>query len=209
MDIKKRRQHALIKTSLLGLILLIPIISVIYLKQKSSSNKSEMTYPVKPFFLQGERGSLTLHDLRGKISLVALIPKKTSPSDKDLSKILHQIEAWAKSQFKNSTQKSPPYQLITISEETASSSSNWIPFILGSKFREEVNAFLGHTDLLTETFFLLIDENANVRTKFAAEEKTWDHTKSTWSKLIFNLYLQDYLSKRTFFGPKKESSLKN
>ena len=205
-----RKQRAFKRTLLMAIILCIPVGFLIYYKlQNQYQDRLISDYKVKPFFLQTTKQvGLSLSDLRNKITLLAIVPAKCL-RDQELSDALERAQKWANEQLGNKTQK--PFQLIAISESSVVVPEQWMHIHLGegSDFGKEIEPFLERGFDQDDLNLVFVDQNAVVRGVFSYSEiGDWGEVEAFWSRLVFNHYLSDYLSKRTFFGPKRDQGLK-
>ncbi|NRA45124.1 MAG: hypothetical protein HRU09_09240 [Oligoflexales bacterium] len=205
----RRRQRALKKTLLVAIFLSIPVGFLIYFKIQNQYQEEVLSYyKVKPFYLQTtEQVGVSLSDLRNKVTLLAIVPSK-SLGKQELMQVLTRAQEWANEQLGNKNQK--PFQLIALTETSEKIPEQWVQIELGEDqvFAQEVEPFLEGGLEPDDLSLVFIDQNAVVKGVFDYSQiGDWGEVEALWSRLVFNHYLTDYLSKRTFFGPKRDRSL--
>lgn len=180
-------------------------ILIYYRVQNEYQDELLYSYKVKPFYLQAtDNSSISLSDLRSKVTLLAVIPSKCLSPDQ-LDEALQRSQKWAKEQLGNKSKK--PFQLIAMYQDNIDVSLDWLQVHLEGEqvFRREIEPFFENVSSVQELNLVFIDQNAVVKGVFPYSGiEDWKEIEGLWSRLIFNHYLTDYLSKRTFFGPKRE-----
>ena len=206
---KTRRQRALKRTLIMAILLFIPVGVLIYFKlQTHNQDRLNSQYKVKPFYLETtEDIGFSLSDLRNKVTLLAVVPAKCL-TPQELSEALSRSQKWVNEQLQNGSKK--PFQLVALTEGQAEVPKDWTHIRIKNDqgFQKEVNPFLNGNFSPGELSFVFIDQDAVVKGVFSHSMiGDWGKIEAVWSKLVFNHYLTDYLSKRTFFGPKRENAL--
>ncbi|MFK7825352.1 MAG: hypothetical protein AB8G05_14450 [Oligoflexales bacterium] len=203
-----RKQRALKRTLIMAIFLIIPVGVLIYFKvQNHSQDRLSSHYKVRPFYLQtSENMGFSLSDLRNKVTLLALIPAKCL-TQQEINEALYRSQKWANEQL--GSNKSKPFQLVALTEGQIEVPHQWTQIKVedGQVFQKKLDPFLEGEFLPQELSLVFIDQNAVVTGVFSYSGiEDWKEIEALWSKLVFNHYLSDYLSKRTFFGPKREHS---
>ena len=205
--IQRQKKEALKRTFLVAIVLLLPMSYLIYQHlHRSQNHRDWVDYYIKPFYFNLSTGEgFGFNDLRSQTSLIAIIPKSNK---EEFEKLMLKIETWAVRELNYGKNLKHSVNLYVMSEGPIDSSQMWKKIIYnpGLPFEVEVKPFLRDNETINEFKVLYVDPNLIVRSEYTeGQRQQWTAVKKLWSKLIFNNQLDQYLSKRTFFGPKKET----
>lgn len=202
-----RHKSAIKKTSLMAIFLSIPMIFIVWVKTQYTSKVGEQSSgETGLFYLETSNGaSFTNIHLRNQVSLIAIVPSKCQDCTPEA---FNKARMWAEDHLSYEGIKKVPYQLILLGQTEPDPGPEWIklniPATHPESFEEEIRPFLGDAEWANKLTWVLINEKAELSGVFPNSDTSWSSVTRLWSKVTFNHYLSDYLSKRTFFGPKKE-----
>ena len=208
--IQRQKKKAMERTLLVAIILSLPLGYLMYLHSKRPDiNPGINEYTLKPFFFMTDAGQgISFNDFRNKISLLAIVPEFTTHSKASMIEDqLAKIEKWAVDELKIQEDLQQSVNLFLLSTPELKVSEKWNHLIVNpeSDFNIEVQPFLRTHEFIEDFKIILVDSNLSVKAEYSPKSPySWEDVKKVWSKMIFNHFLDHYLSKRTFFGPKKE-----
>lgn len=202
-----RHKRALKKTSLMAIFLSVPLVFIVWIKTQYKSDIGEQSAgETGAFYLETRKGeSFTNINLRNQVTLMAIAPSGCLDCTIET---FDKARLWAEEHLSYEGIKKVPYQLVLLGEARVNPGSEWIRLKVtntqGVAFEEEIRPFLGDAEWTNKLTWVLINEKAELTGVFPNSDSSWSSVTRLWSKVTFNHYLSDYLSKRTFFGPKKE-----
>ncbi len=197
MDNKTPRLRRAIKnTIILALILAAPMGIMIYLRVTRGNSLRDLG-EVQPFIVKDRSGTYFDHTrLSNHVTVVALFPMGNAAT---------RASAWLSKQLAADPSKpKAPIQQLAILPQGMETSAEWRSFdakVFGA------NQIVPGDPALTAPGFYIIDPKRHFRANFPLDangEIDWKMFEAALSRMTMNLYFNDYLAKRTFFGPVKE-----
>ena len=213
---RSRHIKALRHSSVLALFLSVPLIFIIRYHKTSSDTATApgCNNDVQDFYFEVQGGKpFTKTHLKNKITLLAIAPAGCRQCGEDrFGTLTSQAVSGLSYQGKAHSQKQKPWQLLYFGAREFFPGDPWVhlenPTGLAASRKSlepELRAFTcGHLLNPDSLSWLLIDEHARLIGIFEDSAKDRQDLDWRWSKATFNYYLSDYLSKRTFFGPRRK-----
>jgi hypothetical protein len=215
-DRRKKKQKAWAITTLVALICLALFGTKYWLLANYGSMRSPTSYPLLPFVAKDSQDSLwTRHRIWGAVHMAILAPKDCSDSCRDLNR---QLLEWTEDKLMRHEQAydTRPLNILFFDHSNSSgadpelriqnslltrfSAAAWDEIFSPSLPAEE-----NTKDQPSSAKWLIINQEAEIAYIFRPEdEQALAEVKAIISKMAFNHYLDDYLAKRTFFGPRKD-----
>lgn len=220
---KSRTRRALRITGLIALALALPFAAMIYLRTTRGDSLRDLGQ-VEPFVVKDRNGTYFDHtQLMKHVTVVALFPsdckKPDQPADcLSMQRVTDETTGWLEEQLAASGgKKKNPVQLLVVAPSDLEISSNWRVFdreSFGSgtsdsqkqEFSAQNQIIPGSIEMASAGIYV-IDPALHFRGRYLLDQNgsiNWDEFKIAMSRMTMNLYFNDYLSKRTFFGPVKE-----
>jgi len=199
-DIKTRRRQALLIATLVGLFCAVPVGYFIYLNVNHVRIEQGLG-EVQPFALRDQSGKyVTLNDVREHVTVLAFFPKQT-PLPEDLE-TLDRLSGWMAAQLMRDRKTDvQSLTLLTNALAFAHSDSRWRVL---AEWRR-ANDLIPTQALRTGDILYIADRSGSLR---GSLDLRVDHDmarfKKLASKLLLNRYLDHYLSRRTFMGPRRD-----
>lgn len=227
-DKKSRLKKSLRLTAILAVLITIPLSALIYFRMTRGTSVRDYG-KVVPFVAKDAGGNYFDHtQLANHVTVVALFP---ASCEGELAARCQQMMAatktageWLESQLaaevalqantrpaSGAKPKAPVQRLVVLAAGQDLAAATQEPALLGWRiFR---NDDFNHDQVVpgdpkvTAAGFYAVDPTRHFRAAFPLDPDgslDWDGLKAALSRLTMNLYFNDYLSKRTFFGPAKE-----
>ncbi len=222
----KRLRRAIKITTILAIALAAPISVMIYLRVTRGDSLRDLG-EVQPFIVKDRSGNYFDHtQLTNHVTVVALFPKTCEGGSQIGSKSSSEIGsttctkmitasamagAWLSKNLATEPNKPkapvqqiavvPPGQLIGFED-----GAGWRTFDHDVFSTQQI---VPGDPSLTPPGFYAIDPTRHFRAKFPLDVNghvVWKDFETALSRMTMNLYFNDYLAKRTFFGPVKESA---
>lgn len=192
----------------------IPIIFRIWVEQKhSESQKLKVLDNLGQFYFEDVKGNaFTQVDLHNTVNFV--IVSQCQGSCTLIQSALFGVDKWVQSNFTYSGQSNPLHttSILSASKEILSRTPDrWRRIqINGDTDQSEIQKFIPKplTDEFSqsESFIVLITGKLEIVKIMDLKDFDAERISSVLSRLSFNTYLDQYLSERTFMGPKRKIS---
>jgi hypothetical protein len=227
---KSRLHKALRLATLTGIILAVPLAILIYFRLTKGTAVRDYG-PVQPFVAKDANESYFDHtQLANHVTVIALFPStcagELATRCKQMLAATKMAGDWLESQLAAETAlqasarkpsgakaKTPVQRLAVLPSESDFSAAKAEPGLAGWRlFRNQdftSNQIAPGDPKVTAPGFYAVDPARHFRAAFpldAGGNPEWESMKAALSQLTMNLYFNDYLSKRTFFGPAKEKT---
>lgn len=227
---KKRLTKALRVTTLIGVILAIPLAILIYFRLTKGTAVRDYG-AVQPFVAKDANDTYFDHtQLANHVTVIALFPSTCAGEQATrCAQMMTATQAagqWLESQLAAETAlqantrkpsgakpKTPVQRMAILASDSDVASAKSDPALAGWRlFRNQdfsSNQISPGDPKVTAPGFYAVDPSRHFRAAFPldpAGNLQWDEMKAALSQLTMNLYFNDYLSKRTFFGPAKEKT---
>ena len=227
---KNRLTKALRVTTLIGVILAIPLAILIYFRLTKGTSVRDYG-AVQPFVAKDANDTYFDHtQLANHVTVIALFPHTCA--GEYVTRCAQMMSAtqtagqWLESQLAAETAlqanarkpsgakpKTPVQRLAILSSDADITAAKSDPTLAGWRlFRNQDfsrDQIVPGDPKITAAGFYAVDPARHFRAAFPldpAGNLQWDEMKAALSQLTMNLYFNDYLSKRTFFGPAKEKA---
>lgn len=198
-------KRAFKRTLIVAFFVLIPFLYVFWAHQKYPlSHHMSVTTPA--FLFTTEKGAVITKDhLLSKMSLFVLLNKSANPSS------LLAVKNWSDSLQKDFSlklsEKNTPIQLIAWNPKNQEIGTHWNR-ITSEENIAAVEGWMSELSLdKDENYILYLDASARIIAFFSEKEWSEERFQQQMSKAMFDFDLFEYLSTRTFFGPKRKMVL--
>lgn len=217
-DRRKKKQKAWTITLLVALICLALFGTKYWLLANYGSMRNPAAYPLAPFVAKDADDSLwTRHRIWGAVHLAILAPDSCVGTCRDLNR---ELLLWTEDKLMRHEQAydTRPLNILLFADAdplgldaplpsqnsllTRFSAATWDEIFGPSLPRDGDDK-----DQADSAWWLIINQEAEISYIIRPdEEQSLAEVKAIISKMAFNHYLDDYLAKRTFFGPRKETA---
>lgn len=205
-----RKRRALRITGILTFALALPFAAMIYLRMTRGDSLRDLG-EVAPFVVKDRAGAYFDHtQLTKHVTVVAYFPENCENANSQapcasMKRLITDISEWLEKQLAaNAAKNRNPVQLMIIAPEDLPLDSSWRIF--------DREAFAAQNQMVPDHFLYekgaiyVIDPNRHFRGRYQLDDTgaiDWESFKVAMSRMTMSLYFNDYLSKRTFFGPVK------
>ncbi len=205
----KRLRRAIKITSILAIALAAPIGIMIYLRVTRGDSLRDFG-EVQPFIVKDRAGAYFDHtQLTNHVTVVALYPKSCDGSAGTICTKMIKASAVAGAWLSKNLATEPnkpkaPVQQVAVVPEGFEAATGWRVFDLNVFSLQQI---VPGDPTLTAPGFYAIDPLRHFRARFPLDvdgNVVWKDFETALSRMTMNLYFNDYLAKRTFFGPVKE-----
>lgn len=208
MDEKSQRLRRAIKiTTILAVALAAPIGVMIYLRVTRGDSLRDLG-EVQPFIVKDRSGNYFDHtQLINHVTVVALFPKTCDgePACYQMIKASAVAGAWLSKNLATEPNKpKAAVQQVAVVPPGFEAGAGWRVFDLNVFSAQQI---VPGDPSLTPPGFYAIDPRRHFRARFPMDADgnvVWKDFETALSRMTMNLYFNDYLAKRTFFGPVKE-----
>ncbi len=205
----QRHRKAILRTSLIAVICIVPFMVKSHLVNKYASDDHNLDAAIDPFFMESPEGNrFTRHDLFGTVHLIIRQDATCDDKCQELSQsLLNAVnDKFGKEYFNQETKRLRVLffsdQPQVVSQEATDHTLEVIHFT--SQQAEPLLASIKNAKIVDQAlYFAVIDPMGHVvYSDSGSSELTKERLLNQLSKINFNHYLSDYLGKRTFFGPR-------
>lgn len=181
--------------------------TIYYFKQQSMNEEEKPIKEIEDFLLSASDGLFfTKAHLKNKVTVLFYIGPEKASYDSE-KKYLDHTASYIDDQLKN--QLNQKTLLLAFADFKESDYPSWHLIPRNSSQKEELVKIDPELDQSSGIIFF--DKFARPRGKILLskadnEAQIKQQIEKMLSKLLFDQYLNDYLSKRTFFGPKRDHS---
>jgi hypothetical protein len=199
-----RHQRALKVTVILALFLVLPISYRVWLEYGSEYSKLDSGLgTVQPFVLRDTKDiPLTKETLARSVSVVLNIPASMNPEHTEIIKNnVTFISKWiSENLILSNPEEKNPLNLLVIGDDFGLTTPNWRKF----NAKVESGSLIPEKYSPDDPLLVLIDPNLEFAGTWSLSKEQPNNTlEKVFSRTIFEQYLGNYLSRRTFMGPKR------
>lgn len=212
----KRLRRAIKITAIVALAIAMPFAAMIYLRATRGDSLHDFG-EVKPFIVRDRGGQYLDHtQLANHVTVVAFFSNSCKaastagqPSHACANMIAtsDKVAKWLIEQLASEPDKpKAPVRQFAVAPAGFDAGKDWRTFDLGEFTQGQI---IPDDPATAPSAFYAIDPTRHFRGIFRVDSDggmdapTWDNFRQSLSRMTMNLYFNDYLSKRTFFGPVK------
>lgn len=207
---KDKHKKAIKITLIAALICIIPFYFLYYVS--SNYGGSEHTKDLEsPSFLMPEQngGYFTNHSLIGKVTLLVYLPSNCADCQGFLEGVIETYnwskEALKKLEYFEESDVELQRALINDSPAIQTTLEGWLELSESSEAKKDLLAISNICQIPFEASAIIFDRAGRIKACVPYKSFKFSDIKRILSKVMFNSSMDEYLSERTFFGPRKKT----
>lgn len=204
-----RHLKALKQTAIVGIIAMIPVAFLYYVSVNFSASQNIRDLAAPDFLMTDASGGyFTNQSLIGKVTYMTYIPQSCTDCEKYIA-TTSEVHNWSKKSLKKLEhfEESDVHLtrvLVSSHPDAKKEFSSWEQVNESENSNIDMKHLIescGATNL--QPFTIIFDRSARIRACVDQQNFEAEKMKRLLSKITFNTSMDEYLSERTFFGPRK------
>lgn len=206
-DQAQRHKKALRNVAILAIAILVPL----FFASKHLSNKGEENFeiilkPIPPIMMSLDSGEwFTNQRLLGKLTFIAYRP---DPCDESCVALDKKIEESLARLLKDLQKSEYNDQNKLVLQTVSFSDASEFKLATSPGTSADFNGLFDTADSQIKQGVFIFDRLARLVFFLPGDQIAFDDARKIISKMVFSNYMDDYLSRRTFFGVKKDAEKK-
>ena len=205
---KTKHKRAIKGLLIASLCCAIPLGFLYYVTENYSERVHEKNIEPPPFMMeQTNNGYFTNQSLLGKVTYLLYLPESCRDCAKFLSENI-KVNAWSSKALKKQDyfeESDVDLQkfLLTSRDSIHTLFADWIHIKESPESHSDVNHFASVCGIDKGAATFIFNRYGNLKACIPADQFFYKNTRRTLSKVMFHTAMDEYLSERTFFGPRK------
>lgn len=204
------RKRALRTTFICALLCAIPLSFLYYVSTNYGSPEHSQNIETPPFLMNQKNGGFfTNQSLLGNVTLVLYFPEDCDQCQEFLGKVSN-VFNWTKKNLKtleHFEESDLEFQRVLVSSNPNAQLvlNEWILVEESQQVKEDLEKIFAATESKLVPAVIMFGRFGKIKGFVPLQEFIPQNVKRLLSKINFNSAMDEYLSERTFFGPKKNT----